>query len=126
VRDVHPSDRQQARIRRGSAGTVTRFALAIETPGGESAKPSDQHPRPRISRSTGLAGQPEASCEAYRDIFTRRRWRAQGYLVRKGEQGTTITTWIVIPSRDEDGGAKPARHPKRIFVFCRHQVERAH
>jgi hypothetical protein len=28
---------------------------------------------------------PEASCEAYRDIFTRRRWRAQGFSVRSGE-----------------------------------------
>ena len=42
---------------------------------------------------------PEASCEAYRDIFTARRWRAQGYAVRKGEQGTAITTWIATPSR---------------------------
>ena len=30
---------------------------------------------------------PEASCEAYRDIFTRRRWQAQGYAIRKGETG---------------------------------------
>ena len=68
---------------------------------------------------------PEASCEAYRDIFTRRRWRAQGYRVRKGEQGTVITTWIARPPADDDG-EKPVRHPKRVFVFCRHQVERAH
>ena len=67
---------------------------------------------------------PAASCEAYRDIFTRRRWRAQGYLVRKGEQGTAITTWILAPTRDE-GDEKPVRRPKRVFVFCRHQVERA-
>lgn len=68
---------------------------------------------------------PEASCEAYRDIFTRRRWRAQGYRVRKGEQGTVITTWITTPPADDDG-EKPVRRPKRVFVFCRHQVERAH
>ena len=68
---------------------------------------------------------PTAQCEAYRDIFTRRRWRAQGYAVRKGEPGTPITTWIVVPSRD-DGEDKPNRRPKRVFVFCRHQVERTH
>ena len=68
---------------------------------------------------------PEASCEAYRDIFTRRRWRAQGYAVRKGEQGTVITTWISTLRGDDDGEDKPARRPKRVFVFCRHQVERA-
>jgi N-terminal domain of anti-restriction factor ArdC len=66
---------------------------------------------------------PAAQCEAYRDILTRRRWRAVGYAVRKGEQGTAITTWIVAPSRD-DGDEKPTRRPKRVFVFCRHQVER--
>ena len=69
---------------------------------------------------------PEASCEAYRDIFTARRWGAQGYAVRNGEQGTAITTWIATPSRDDDGSDKPARRPKRVFVFCRHQVDRAH
>jgi ribosomal protein L36 len=69
---------------------------------------------------------PEASCEAYRDIFTRRRWRAQGYAVRKGEQGTAITIWIATPSRKDDGDDKPVRRSKRVFVFCRHQVDRAH
>jgi len=69
---------------------------------------------------------PEASCEAYRHIFTRRRWRAQGYRVRKGEQGTVITTWIATPPGDDDANEKPVRRPKRVFVFCRHQVERAH
>jgi len=68
---------------------------------------------------------PEASCEAYRDILTRRRWQAQGYTIREGEKGTTITTWILTPSRD-DGDEKPLRRPKRVLVFCRHQVERGH
>jgi antirestriction protein ArdC len=67
---------------------------------------------------------PAAQCEAYRDILTRRRWRALGYAVRKGEQGTAITTWIAAASRDDNGDEKPARRPKRVFVFCRHQVER--
>jgi hypothetical protein len=63
-------------------------------------------------------------CRAYTDIFTVRRWRAQGYRVRKGEQGAAITTWIVSPPGDDDGDAKLVRRPKRVFVFCRHQVER--
>jgi antirestriction protein ArdC len=69
---------------------------------------------------------PEASCEAYRDILTRRRWRALGYQIRKGEQGTVITTWIATPNQGEDGDEKSARRPKRVFVFCRHQVEQVH
>jgi hypothetical protein len=69
---------------------------------------------------------PEASCEAYRDIFTRRRWRAQGFSVRSGEQGAAITTWIMKPSREDKGDQRPIRRPKRVLVFCRHQVERSH
>ena len=68
---------------------------------------------------------PEGSCEAYRDIFTFRRWRAQGYVVRKGEHGTTITTWIPTSTRNKtEGEEQPTRRrPKRAVVFCRHQVE---
>ncbi len=54
---------------------------------------------------------PEASCEAYR---------------RSGEQGAAITTWIMRPSREDEGDQKPVRRPKRVVVFCRHQVERSH
>jgi hypothetical protein len=69
---------------------------------------------------------PAGSCEAYRDIYTFRRWRAQGYVVRKGEQGTTVTTWVPIKKRDADSGEEQdvKRRPKRAVLFCRHQVER--
>ena len=69
---------------------------------------------------------PEASCEAYRDIFTRRRWQAQGYAIREGERGTAITTWILTPPSREDGEEKSLRRPKSVLVFCRHQVGREH
>ena len=68
---------------------------------------------------------PEGSCEAYRDIFTFRRWRAQGFTVRKGEKGTTVTTWIAPSHQSEDADQQPVkRRPKRAVLFCRHQVER--
>ena len=68
---------------------------------------------------------PEGSCEAYRDIFTFRRWHAQGFVVRKGENGTTVTTWIPTNVRtDDDGRQTMRRRPKRAVLFCRHQVER--
>jgi antirestriction protein ArdC len=66
----------------------------------------------------------EGTCEAYVDIFTFRRWRAQGYRVRKGEKGTAVTTWITTEPRTDEGDEKPARRPKRAVLFCRHQVER--
>lgn len=67
---------------------------------------------------------PASTCEAYRDIFTFRRWRAQGFVVRKGETGTTVTTWIPDVKADDNGDKQIRRRPKRAVLFCRHQVER--
>lgn len=68
---------------------------------------------------------PEGLCEAYKDIFTFRRWKAQGYFVRKGEKGTRITTWIPKVATDEKGSEKViGKRPKKAVVFCRHQVEK--
>ena len=64
---------------------------------------------------------PEGTCQAYQDIFTYRRWRAQGYAVRKGQKGTAVTTWVTTKGRRDE---EPTRRPKRAVVFCRHQVER--
>ena len=64
------------------------------------------------------------SCEAYKDIFTYGRWRAQGYQVQKGEKATKITTYIPIKKTDPDTGEKVtvARRQKTSAVFCRCQV----
>ncbi len=65
----------------------------------------------------------ESGCRAYVDIFTFRRWRAQGFVVRKGEKGTTVTTWVPIRAKTEgEDGANVRRRPKRAVLFCRHQV----
>ncbi len=66
---------------------------------------------------------PTLECRAYTDIFTFRRWRAQGYQVRRGEKGTAVTTWITSPAEDEK--ARVVRRPRRAVLFCRHQVEQA-
>ncbi len=65
----------------------------------------------------------EGTCRAYADIFTFRRWRAQGFIVRKGEKGTTVTTWVPVPTKNDDE-TTTRRRPKRAVLFCRHQVER--
>ncbi len=67
---------------------------------------------------------PTLECRAYSDIFTFRRWLAQGYAVKKEEQGTRVTTWIAVPERDDDEGRVARRtRPKTAVLFCRHQVE---
>lgn len=64
------------------------------------------------------------SCEAYKDIFTYKRWKAQGMQVQKGEKATTITTYRPITKTDEATGEEivVARKPRKSFVFCRCQV----
>lgn len=67
---------------------------------------------------------PTLECRAYSDIFTFRRWLAQGYVVKKGEQGTKVTTWIPVSTPDDDDGQVARRTgPKTAVLFCRHQVE---
>ncbi len=68
---------------------------------------------------------PEGTCQAYRDIFTYRRWRAQGYQVRRGEKGTAVTTWIATTRIGENDEPIVVRRPKRTVLFCRHQVAEA-
>ncbi len=66
-----------------------------------------------------------AECRAYVDIFTFKRWLAKGYVVRKGEHGTKITTWIPITKTDDQGRLTVVgRRPKSVTLFCRHQVEK--
>lgn len=70
-------------------------------------------------------GCPSAECRAYQDIFTFKRWLAQGFVVRKEERGTPITTWISVTKTDDDGNQTVVgKRPKKVTVFCRHQVER--
>ncbi len=67
---------------------------------------------------------PEGTCEAYKDIFTFRRWEQQGLFVKKGEKGTKITTWIPVTTTKEDGSkAIAGKRPRTAVVFCRHQIE---
>jgi hypothetical protein len=68
---------------------------------------------------------PTLECRAYADIFTFGRWLAQGYGVKKGQQGAKVTTWISVPEPDdEDGRVVRRKRPKTAVVYCRHQVER--
>ena len=59
---------------------------------------------------------PEGSCEAYRDIFTSGRWRAQGFAVRKGEAAVVVNSFV------SDRTQRSKRSPKASRLYCRHQV----
>ena len=61
-------------------------------------------------------------CEPYVDVFTYRRWKAQGFQVQRGEHGVKLTTWISYEREDKDGTVKTYTRPKTTTVFCRCQV----
>jgi hypothetical protein len=63
-------------------------------------------------------------CESYADVFTFKRWKAQGYYVRRGEHGVRLP---IVKTRaiddKETGEEKTIRIMGSSHVFCRHQVE---
>ena len=86
------------------------------------------------TRFNGFSGQNAAAlihaseqrkcrCEPYLDWFTYKRWRAQGYRVRKGEHGIHLITFIPV-IREQDGQRlQVGSRPWTSVVFCRCQVE---
>ena len=60
-------------------------------------------------------------CEPYEDVFTFKRWIAQGLVVRKGEHAVRISTYA--PITDKETGEIIGRRPWRSAVFCRHQTD---
>ena len=75
--------------------------------------------------NTMIAESNPCTCEAYKDIFTYRRWQAIGYQVRKGEHGKRITTWITMRKKDKVTGIETVtgKRPNASTVFCRCQVD---
>jgi hypothetical protein len=64
-------------------------------------------------------------CQAYVDVFTFRRWIAQGMVVRKGEKAIRIPVRIPIRKRDKTTGEQAivGTTAKMVSVFCRHSVK---
>ena len=68
----------------------------------------------------------ECDCQAYVDIFTYKRWIAQGMQVAKGSKAVRPPRWLVVERKDRDSGEVktiPIKIAGHSAVFCRHQVE---
>jgi hypothetical protein len=62
-------------------------------------------------------------CEPYRDVFTYRRWRAQGFQVQRGEKAIRLPLIYQRVEKDaETGEERSTRRTGRSAVFCRCQV----
>ena len=62
-------------------------------------------------------------CRAYEDVYTYRRWRAQGYQVIKGERAIKLPqVRVVLVENKETGETTDRRLFHTAAVFCKHQV----
>ena len=66
----------------------------------------------------------ECGCQAYRDVFTYKRWQAQGYQVRRGEKAVRLPLHKTVTQTDKETGEETTRSVRtRSAVFCRCQVQ---
>jgi len=63
----------------------------------------------------------DCGCSPYTDLYTYKRWKAQGYHVKKGEHGLRLP---LVKTLDNEIGEPVEKLFCRSVVFCRHQVER--
>ncbi len=66
----------------------------------------------------------ECGCEPYTDVFTYRRWAAQGMQVQRGERAIKLPILFSRTEVDADTGESvTTRRRGRAAVFCRCQVK---
>ena len=63
-------------------------------------------------------------CEPYVDVFTYKRWKAQGFQVQRGEKAIRLPLIYLRTRADpETGDERQERRMGRSAVFCRCQVK---
>jgi len=76
---------------------------------------------PAIFQGFLAKGIPEQDIRPRENVLTFHAWKALGRVVRKGEKGVKVTTWIPIDKMqtDEDGMeiVTTSRRPKTAVVF---------
>ncbi len=85
--------------------------------------------RTSISNAARVMAERGCGCEPYIDVFTYKRWRAQGFQVQRGERAIKLPLVLHIPDEEGDelgNGRARRRGRKRLgssSVFCRCQVQ---
>ena len=81
----------------------------------------------RVAAALAERARPSCTCRAYADVFTFRRWRAQGRTVRHGERGLALPVVLerTEVGQDElgDETSTTRRTLQRSYVFCRCQTD---
>ncbi len=77
-----------------------------------------------VANSVAVLQALDCGCQPYRDVFTYRRWKAQGFQVQRGEKAIRLPLIYARTEKDpETGEERTTRRRGRSAVFCRHQVE---
>ena len=79
---------------------------------------------PAIFEGFTAKGIPEAEIKPRENVFTFDAWKALGRVVRRGEHGVKVVTFIECTKEDKDSGVKESfRRPWRTTVFHISQTE---
>jgi antirestriction factor ArdC-like protein len=79
---------------------------------------------PAIFEGFVAKGIPESEIKPRENVFTFDAWKALGRVVRRGEHGVKVVTFIECSKEDRDTGAKESfRRPWRTTVFHISQTE---
>lgn len=66
----------------------------------------------------------KCGCHPYEDVFTYKRWQAQGFQVQRGEKAISLPLVKEIVEEDEGGETiEQRRILGHSWVFCRCQVK---
>ncbi len=76
-----------------------------------------------ISNAVAVTTALSCGCEPYEDVYTYRRWLAQGFQVSKGSKAIRLPQVRTVDVENKRTGEMESR---KVFhtsaVFCRHQV----
>ncbi len=89
----------------------------------ESAKRFDRY---SVANAVTVKQALPCGCEPYLDVFTYRRWKAQGFQVQRGEKAIRLSLIYQRTEKDRETGEQTtSRRIGRSAVFCRCQVRPA-
>ena len=67
----------------------------------------------------------DCGCQPYQDVFTYRRWQAQGFQVQRGQKAIRLLLVKAVTQKDAETGEEKTRKVlSRSAVFCRCQIKR--
>ncbi len=82
-----------------------------------------QFDRYSVANAVAVKQSLPCGCEPYQDVFTYRRWKAQGFQVQRGQKAIKLPLIRHYTRTDpETGEEKHGRMMSRSAVFCRCQI----